>query len=151
MTLIESIKAAQVELRKQRSIEAAASLTTLIGEAEAIGKNDGNRQVSDAEVIGLIKKFVKNIEITLEAIRTTDIAGLKTADLQAEKRLYEVYLPKQLTEEQLCAVVQTIKKDTEAGPKDMGRVMSILKAKYDGQYDGKMASTVVKYVLAGEA
>jgi uncharacterized protein YqeY len=33
-------------------------------------------------------------------------------------------------------------------PRDMGKVMSYLKTEYDGQYDGKVASTITKKILS---
>jgi hypothetical protein len=61
MSLIQTIKADQVQARKARSASASI-LTTLIGEAEMIGKNAGDRESTDEEVIAIIKKFIKNLD-----------------------------------------------------------------------------------------
>ena len=50
MTLFSQIKADQLAARKAKDGLKATLLTTLIGELTAIGKNDGNREVTDAEV-----------------------------------------------------------------------------------------------------
>ena len=63
MSLIIEIKSAQLAARKARDSFTASSLTTLIGEAEMVGKNAG-REVTDAEVVAVLKKFVKNIDET---------------------------------------------------------------------------------------
>ena len=44
--------------------------------------------------------------------------------------------------------VLSIQAELSAGPKDMGKVMGLLKQRYDGQYDGKIASALVKDLLA---
>ena len=59
MSLIAQIKSAQLQLRKDRATVHAAALSTLIGEAETIGKDAGNREVTDAELTALLKKFIK--------------------------------------------------------------------------------------------
>lgn len=155
MSLIQILKQDQVTARKERKTFLATALTTLIGEAEMVGKNDGNRESTDAEVIRTVKKFVSNLEEAAKAImkgRTKielspdDLARVHL--IEAETELYAKYLPKQLTEDQLRQEVQEIKVQLNAGPKDMGKVMGQLKAKFDGQYDGKLASAIVKEVLA---
>ena len=40
-------------------------LSTLVAEAVMVGKNDGNRETTDAETIAMIKKFLKNVNETL--------------------------------------------------------------------------------------
>ena len=80
MTLIEQIKAAQLTARKNRDAAAAASLTTLIGEAEMIGKN-ANRVVHDLEVVGILKKFIDNIDFTTSAVPEPASVALLLAGL----------------------------------------------------------------------
>lgn len=121
----------------------ATLLTTLIGEASSVGKNDGNRESSDEEVIAIIKKFIKNIdEVIVNSIGTN-------LQAQMEKQILMAYLPKQLSEAELEDYVRkTVHGLNVTSMKDMGLVMKDLKAHRDGEYDGKMASQVVKKVLS---
>ena len=144
---MDQIRAAQLEARKTRNATKAGLLTTLIGEAAAIGKNDGNRETSDSEVVAVIKKFIKNIDLTLEAMRGRG-RQLDEAVMTAEKEILEKFLPSQLSEDQLKAIVVVLKKEYDAGPKDMGKILGTLKMRHSGQYDGKMASDITKTVLA---
>ena len=146
MSLLQQIKGAQLIARKSKATLAAALLTTLIGEAEMIGKNAGNRETTDAEVVAVIKKFIKNIDETLEALKFSSDGRVQDANL--EKRILETFLPKQLSEDELRKIVEDIKSEINATQKDMGKVMGLLKARHDGLYDGKLASTLVKNVLA---
>jgi uncharacterized protein YqeY len=160
MSLIEKIKQDQLAARKAnivagaqfdtKNVIKASVLTTLIGEAVAIGKNDGNRQVTDEEVVAILKKFIKNID---EVIR---VAGdyrdwNKCDDAEAEKQFLLTYLPKQLTESELIDVVSGIISLLEdKSPKNMGKVLGSLKQSHAGLYDGAMASKIVKELLTLE-
>lgn len=137
MTLMQKIKQDQVEARKERDTIRANLLTTLIGEAEMVGKNAGNRESTDSEVVAVIKKFVKNAQETLAALR----AHLQDhVDVTVEISILEGYLPKQLSEYELKAIA--------VGRTGMPDFMKYLKDNYAGQYDGKLASTVAREVYA---
>lgn len=145
MSLLQQIKTAQLTARKARDETASLVLTTLIGEAEAIGKNAGNRPTTDSEVVALVKKFIKNIDETLGLIKQSDAA----VGLERERAVLSVYLPTQMTSEQLRAVIAQLSEELNAHTqRDMGKVMKALKERYDGQYDGAAASALIKEVLA---
>lgn len=142
MTLIEEIASDRVQARKNKETVRASLLTTLYGEATKVGKDKGNRPSTDEEVIAVIKKFLKGIEAILE------VSDMNPQALQ-ERAILESYLPKQMSEEDLEACVSMIvSKLDDPNPKDMGAVMKSLKALYDGQYDGKMASQKVREALS---
>lgn len=142
MTLIEQIKQDQLAARKEHKALATSLLTTLIGEATAIGKNNGNRDVTDAEVVALVKKFTKGMDDTLGYLKDSNPEG--SATVLAEKEILSAYLPKQLTEAELVVVVAASMERVE---NTTGSLMKYLKDYYPGQYDGKMASTIIKYML----
>ncbi len=57
-------------------------------------------------------------------------------------------MPKQMSEAEAKAAIEAIIKETgAAGPKDMGKVMAALKAKYAGQMDFGKASGITKELL----
>lgn len=146
MSLIQTIKVAQLNARKERRSGDAAVLTTLIGEAEAVGKNNGNREVTDQEVVAMIKKFIKNIDEVLSVVQPGTDSHTKS---QSEKSLLSTFLPQQLDEAGLRTVMQgLIATHGIAGQKGMGVLMKELKAAHDGTYDGSMASKLAKELLA---
>lgn len=151
MSILQEIKQAQLQARKDRNAAHTAALTTLIGEAVAVGKNDGNRETTDAEVVAVIKKFIKNITDTIEAVmKAPDSSSPRLVSLYDERRLLQSFLPTQLTDEQLTEAVKSIAAELNATtPKDMGKVMGALKQRYEGQYDGSKASAAVKTILSG--
>lgn len=149
-----TVKADQLTARKIRDKEAASILTTLIGEASMPGKNDGNRESTDAEVQAVMKKFLKNANETMgHLIKTGTHAespeASKILELQLEIDILEKYMPKLMTNEELRAIVVDIVdvELPEKSPRMMGEVMKLLKARHNGLYDGKSASGIVKDVL----
>lgn len=146
MSLIAQIKKAQIEARKAHERERAQLLTTLIGEAEMVGKNAG-REVTDAEVSAVIKKFLKNMTETI-AILGEDHP--QSEAVRFEMNVLEGYMPKQLSEEQLASEIQGIHAGLlGAGDKaDMGAIMKFLKLRFEGLYDGKLAATLIKKELS---
>lgn len=147
MTLLNQIKADQLAARKNRETLKATLLTTLIGEATAIGKNDGNRDTTDAEVVTVVNKFIKNINDLLTALNGAE--GGAALQANAELVILDAYRPKQLTAEQLTVIIADLKAEVGASTiKEMGKVMGALKTKYQGQYDGNVASQLIKVALS---
>lgn len=151
MTLLERIKSATLELRKAK--HSLASLgQTLIGEAEMVGKNNGNREVTDAEVVAIVKKFVKN-NVETQGVLIDQLSPDASHVSGAAVKLMNEYdwliawLPKQLSEVELLEAVKAIKIELNAGPKDMGKILALLKSRFEGQYDGKLAAVAAKKVL----
>lgn len=138
MTLLTQIKSDQLAARKARNLEKSSLLTTLIGEASMIGKNDGNRDSTDAEVIGVIRKFLKGVKENLDIVGDHNTAVCDI--LNAEEEILSSYLPKQMTEEQIKAAL-------EGQAKNKGLLMKYLKDNFAGQYDGKLAAQVVDEFL----
>ena len=70
----------------------------------------------------------------------------------AEIAMIEAYMPKQMSEaDAKAAIADAIKETGAAGPKDMGKVMGVLKAKYAGQMDFGKASAAVKAAAEASA
>lgn len=145
MSLMQQIRDRQLAARKAGHAEAAL-YTTLLGEAAMIGKNDGNRETTDAEVVAVVKKFIKNIDDTMTHLRNsiTDALTDQRELLSAERKCLEQFLPQQMTEADLESFVQAT---VASGAGNMGAVMKLLKEQRAGQYDGQLASAVAKRVL----
>lgn len=151
MSIIQKLKEDQIHVRKMVNELAenkivVSLLTTLIGEAAMIGKNDGNRETTDEEVLVVMKKFLKNINETLDARPDP------TSDLYIEIRLLEEYIemygPKMMSDDELQHFIADIIGVYELkSPRDMGIVMKELKASKAGLYDGGKASKFAKEQL----
>lgn len=153
MNLLEQIRAEQIDARKNKDSVKASLLTTLLGEYEGAVKTgafskkgtpqDGGTVTaplySPETMQALIKKFIKNIDITLEV--------KQSADLEREKEILLSYLPKQLTEEQLSDIIGTMIENGVVD-KNMGSIMQALNANFKGGFDGKTASEIIKKKIA---
>ena len=95
----------------------------------------------------MVKKFMKNTTENLGY--AGDRRDSVWADeLSKEQEILESFLPTQLTNDALLAIVaEFIGTNGISGPKGTGLVMKMLKEKYDGLYDGRQASEVVKQAL----
>ena len=146
MSLLDQVKIDLNEARKAKNTPVASLLSTLYSETLMIGKNDGNRETTEEETVAKVKAFIKNIDETLKAIPD---GNDKRTSYEDEKKVLEKYLPTQLSEEELTKILNDIASNYEKSMKSMGKVMEELKTKYAGKFDGKLASVVVKKILAG--
>ncbi len=108
---------------------------------------NGNGEVSDAEIIKIIQKLVKQRKESAEIYAGQNRSELAENEL-AEAKAMEVYLPKQLEESEVENILRGIIDETGASkPSDMGKVMGIATKRLAGQADGKLISTLVKKLL----
>ncbi len=67
---------------------------------------------------------------------------------QREAELIEQYMPAQLSEDELHAIVGDVVAETgAASPQEMGKVMSLVMPNVKGRADGKRVSAAVKEML----
>lgn len=143
--LLKKIKDDQLQARKDRDTQKANLLTTLYSEAAMVGKNKGNRDSTDEEVIAVIKKFHKDNGAVLDSMDGSVSDTVKFA-WERERQILASYLPKQMTEDEIKAAITAYKNFADENP-NMGGAMKFLKENYSGQYDGKMASSIAKEML----
>jgi len=72
MSLLAQLKKDSMLARKAADSVRATLLSTLIGEAEMVGKNAGNRESTDDEVQQTIRKFLKNNQEALGVIKDAE-------------------------------------------------------------------------------
>jgi len=145
--LLTQIKEDQVQARKDRNKELATFLTTLYSEIAMVGKNDGDRDTTDAEAIVVLKKFVKNANEVMDNVHSTDGRHIHATN---EIVVLTNYLPVPLSSAELLKIIETVIHNKDlTSPKDMGIIMKELKNNYTGLYDGKEASTISKRLLIG--
>ena len=129
MTVQETISNDVKNAMREKNVEVRDLLRVVIGEFNRIDK-----VVSDEKALSIIKKMVENA---------------KEQGNTGEVTILEVYLPTQMGIDDLTPVINNIISDLNCTSiKDMGRVMSGLKHLHSGQYDGKLASTLVRELLA---
>ncbi len=108
---------------------------------------DKRRPLTDEEVVETIRTLIKQRKDSIEQFTKggrQDLVDKETAEVA----LLEVYLPQQLTREELEAMVRDAVAQTGAqGARDMGKVMKALVPMAAGRADGKLLSELVKIAL----
>ena len=109
---------------------------------------DGQKELSDEDVLGVISKEVKQRRDSIEDFKKGGRDDL-VAEAEAEIAVLMEYLPQQLSENEVRNLVKdAIVASGAASPKDMGKVMKELMPKVKGRADGKLVNGIVKELLA---
>ena len=139
--MVAAMKAHEtVRLAALRGIKAAILL--------AKTSEGGNGEVSDADIVKIIQKLVKQRKESAGIYAQQNRPELAENEL-AEASAMEVYLPKQLSEAEVEAELKAIIAEVGASkPSDMGKVMGVATRRLAGQADGRLISTIVKRLLA---
>lgn len=104
-------------------------------------------ELTDDAALKVIQKLVKQGKDSATLYTEQGRADLAEAEL-AQVAAIEVYLPKQMSDEELTATLQSIITETgAAGPKDMGRVMGVATKQLAGRAEGRAISAKVKELL----
>ncbi len=106
----------------------------------------GNREegLDDESIVALFSKEAKKRQESADLYVKGGSQARADAEL-AEKAIIEEYLPKQLTDEELSAIVDEAISTLEAsGPQAMGQVIGQVKQKTAGQADGGRIAQMVK-------
>jgi uncharacterized protein YqeY len=110
------------------------------------------RELSDDEVLKVIAREAKKRREAAEAFDAGDRPE-SAARERAEGEILAAYLPKQLTDEELTAIVAEAVASAKAGgaegPRAMGAVMKLVNPKVAGLAEGGRVAAAVKQALAG--
>ncbi|MEE4349444.1 MAG: GatB/YqeY domain-containing protein [Pacificimonas sp.] len=149
----DQLKAAQIAAMKGGDKARVAAIRLIISDVKKkeidtmVGANNGD----DPLVADVLTKMAKQRR---ESIAMYDEAGrTELADKERfELSVIEEFMPQQMAASEAQAEVRKAIAETGAeGPKDMGRVMTLLKDRFAGQLDMKAASAMVKQELTAGA
>lgn len=103
--------------------------------------------LTEEEGVSILSKLVKQRKDAAELYRGQDRTDLAEPE-EYQAGVISVYLPTQMSEEEVREVVQSqIAKVGASSPADMGKVMGPVMGQLKGKADGKMISTLVKEEL----
>ncbi len=140
--LKEAIKA-----QDKRRMSTLRLISAAIKDRDIAARGQGKDGVSDAEILDILAKMVKQRR---ESVKTYEEAGrLELAQQEQEEiEIIESFLPKQLSEDEMRqAVAEVVETLGCEGLKDMGRAMGALKERYAGRMDFSKASAMVRELL----
>lgn len=105
--------------------------------------------LDDSQVLSVLEKMIKQRKESLaqfEAGNRPDLVAKESAEIA----LIQGYLPSQLTEAEIDALIgESIAASGAASVKDMGKVMGLIKAKAQGRADMAMVGAKIKAKLGG--
>lgn len=153
MRLEERIRREMTEAMKVRATDPAAALrlsTLRVLLAEI--KNAEIAAGAELDDQGVVSVITREAKKRREAVAEYERAG--RADLvakeTAEADILAAYLPEQLSEAELLALVEgAVSEAGASGPEDVGKVMSLLMPRIKGRADGKVANRMVTERLTG--
>ena len=147
MTLKEQLKADLKEAMKAKELQkrdSIRSINTMIKQIEV----DERIELDDAKIIQLIQKGIKQREEAIVQFKEAKRDDLVENE-QNQIDIFSLYLPKQLSDEELESVIKSIIEEVGAtSMKDMGKIMNPAKEKVGGSADGKRINQVVKKLLS---
>ncbi len=145
--LDQKINQDYVTAMKARDQLRSSTLNFLRAQIKNVRIEKREETVSDADVIIVIKKQIKQRQDSIEQYTKggrQDLADKETAEFNILKE----YLPKELSEEHIKAIIaETLNESQAASVKDMGKVMKGVMDKVAGNADNKKVSDLVKQAL----
>lgn len=146
----ETITAALKQATKaqdKRRISTLRLISAAIKDRDIAARTAGKPQATDAELLELFAKMIKQREESEKIYAAAGRAELAKQEAE-EIAIIREFLPKQLSEKEMeKAIAEAIAKTGASSVKDMGKVMAALKAHYAGQMDFGKASALVKAKL----
>ena len=122
-------------------------VVSAIKDAEIAGRTKGQKEMSDSELISILKKMIKQRNESCEVYKKAGRNEL----LENEKKEIDVisaFLPKQLSEVETKKICEeAIKSSGASSMKDMGKVMGVLKSKHADTLDFSKVSSIIKELL----
>ena len=141
MTVIEQVRGDMTSAMKARDKDRVGALRLVLSELQKAEKE------GSADELAVLRRERKRRLEAAEQFRGGGRPELAEQE-EAEAKLIETYLPAELGDADLDAIVAAAIAETGASdPKDMGQVMKVVMAKTGGRVDGKRASARVREAL----
>ncbi|WP_416444370.1 GatB/YqeY domain-containing protein [Leeuwenhoekiella sp. A16] len=149
MSLQADVMTAMKEAMKAKDQNALSSLRAIKSAILLAQTETGSKEeISEDDELKLLQKLVKQRKDSAAIYTEQGRADLAEPEL-AQAEVIAQFLPEQMSEEEITAVVDQIIAETGAsGMKDMGKVMGQASQQLAGKADGKTISSIVKSRLA---
>jgi hypothetical protein len=135
--LFDDLKKANMEALKAKDATARAALGLAINKAMLlkIEKRSKNEELTDNDVLVIINKSIKELDEEILAFKNANRAE-KVEELEAQRKVLEVYLPKMLSEDEIRSEIAKLE------DKSMPAVMKHFKANFAGRVDMKLVNKI---------
>ena len=122
-------------------------VVSAIKDAEIASRTKGQKEMSDSELIAILKKMIKQRNESCEVYKKAGRNELLENETK-EIDVISTFLPKQLSEEETKRICEeAIKSSGASSMKDMGKVMGVLKSKHADTLDFSKVSSIIKDLL----
>ena len=145
-TITAALKTA-TKAQDKRRISTLRLVSAAIKDRDIAARTAGKTEATDAELLDLLAKMIKQREESEKIY--ADAGRAELAQQEAEEIvIIREFLPVQLSDKETeKAIADAVAKTGAASVKDMGKVMAELKAHHAGQMDFARASALVKAKL----
>jgi uncharacterized protein len=146
-TITAALKHA-TKAQDRRRMSTLRLVSAAIKDRDIAARTGGKNEATDAELLDLLAKMIKQREESEKIYADAGRAELAKQEGE-EIAIIREFLPSQLSEADMQkAVADAVAQVGAASVKDMGKVMAQLKASYASQMDFAKASALVKAKLA---
>ena len=134
--------------RDQKRVSTLRLVLAALKDRDIANRSETSREgIGDDEVFSLLAKMIKQREESATAFEAGGRPELAASERE-EIAIIREFQPAQMNESDMrSAVAAAIAEAGASSPKDMGRVMAVLKARFAGRMDFSKASAVVKALL----
>jgi uncharacterized protein len=145
-TITAALKTA-TKAQDKRRISTLRLVSAAIKDRDIAARTAGKGEATDAELLELVAKLIKQREESEKIYTQAGRADLATQEAE-EIAIIREFLPRQLSDADMQkAIAAAIAEAGASSLKDMGKVMAALKSRYAGQMDFGKASLLVKAKL----
>jgi uncharacterized protein YqeY len=141
MSVLEQVQRDVQDAMRARDRERVHALRLIASELQKAAKENG------ADEVEVLQRERKRRLEAAEAYREGGRADAAESE-QREAEIIESYMPAQLSDEELGAIVgDAVAESGASSPKEMGRVMALVMPQVKGRADGRRVSAAVKEKL----
>jgi uncharacterized protein YqeY len=131
---------------KARAMEEVYVLRGLVTVIKNLRVEKMTAELSEAEIAQLVRKEINKRSEAIEFARKAGRDEL-VAENERQKSVLERYLPRQLDAAELEAIIRALA--AELGSNAIGPIMAKLRERHAGEFDGQLASGIVKKLASG--
>ncbi len=147
MALLQKVDEELKTAMKARDELKVSALRMFKAAASNAAIQKGKSELEDPELLDVIAKLIKQREESIEAYTKGNRPELAEKE-KKEAEILRAYLPAQLPEGEIRAIVQAAIQETGAsGPQGMGAVMKAVLPKLAGRADSGKVSQIVRELL----
>ncbi|WP_067727373.1 GatB/YqeY domain-containing protein [Oceanobacillus damuensis] len=147
MTLLDRLNQDMKQAMKNKDKEALSVIRMVKASIQNESIKLGKDTLSEDEDLTILSREVKQRKDSLQEFKAAGREDL-VEKLENELSILEKYLPEQLSEDELSAIIQsTIQEVNATSMKDMGKVMGAVMPKVKGKADGSQIKKAVQQQL----